>query len=94
MADGSDVVDVASSSVADADVVIAVGYADCFLLYKQSVATRCGGQRSPLFVIAVKLFPLRHLWSKFSRLEILLPANILVPSADPVRIPRFSAPQM
>ena len=32
MADGTDVADVASSSVADADVVITVGYADCFVV--------------------------------------------------------------
>ena len=32
VADGTDVADVASSSVADADVVITVGYADCFVV--------------------------------------------------------------
>ena len=32
MADGTDVADVAWSSVADADVVITVGYADCFVV--------------------------------------------------------------
>ena len=32
MADGTDVADVAPSSVADADVVIKVGHADCFVV--------------------------------------------------------------
>ena len=32
MVDGTDVVVVASSSVADADVVITMGYADCFVV--------------------------------------------------------------
>ena len=32
VADGIDVADVATSSVADADVVITVGYADCFVV--------------------------------------------------------------